>query len=85
VLVNNNFPRKEIIEKYRKNGADIVALDDDLENNNVAIEVTDLIENLDQKRILWEKEDLIRHDPEKLADSICRIFAKLSLSSSERN
>ncbi|MBT3881334.1 MAG: hypothetical protein HOF76_20115, partial [Candidatus Scalindua sp.] len=63
----------------------IVALDDDLENNNVAIEVTDLIENLDQKRILWEKEDLIRHDPEKLADSICRIFAKLSLSSSERN
>ncbi len=85
MLVNNNFPRKEIIEKYRKKGADIVALDDDLENNNVAIEVTDLIENLDQKRILWEKQDLIRHDPEKLADSICRIFAKLSLSSSERN
>jgi len=85
VLVNNNFPRKEIMEKYREKGADIVALDDDLENNNVAIEVTDLIENLDQKRILWEKEDLIRHDPEKLADSICRIFAELSLSSSERN
>jgi len=73
------------MEKYREKGADIVALDDDLENNNVAIEVTDLIENLDQKRILWEKEDLIRHDPEKLADSICRIFAELSLSSSERN
>ncbi len=79
VLVNNNFPRKEIIEKYRKEGADIVALDEDLENNNVAVEVTDLIENLDQKRILWEKQDLIRHDPEKLADSICRIFAKLVL------
>ena len=85
VLVNNNFPRKEIIEKYKKEGADIVALDEDLENNNVAVEATDLIENLDQKRILWEKQDLIRHDPEKLADSICRIFAKLSLASIERN
>ncbi len=76
VLVNNNFPREEIIEKYRKEGADIVALDEDLEKSNVAIEVTDLIENIEQKRVLWEKQDLIRHDPEKLADSICRIYAQ---------
>ncbi len=79
VLVNNNFPRKEIIEEYRKEGADIVALDENLEKNSVAVEVADLIENLDQKRVLWDKHDLIRHDPEKLADSICRIFTKLSL------
>jgi uncharacterized cofD-like protein len=76
VLVNNNFPRKEIIEKYRKEDADIVALDENLEKNNVAIEVTDLIENIEQKRVLWEKQDLIRHDPEKLADSICRVYAQ---------
>jgi uncharacterized cofD-like protein len=76
VLVNNNFPREEIIEKYRKQDADIVALDENLEKNNVAIEVTDLIENIEQKRVLWEKQDLIRHDPEKLADSICRIYAQ---------
>ncbi len=76
VLVNNNFPREEIIEKYRKEDADIVALDEDLEKNNVAIEVTDLIENIEQKRVLWEKQDLIRHDPEKLADSICRVYAQ---------
>ncbi|ODS32235.1 MAG: hypothetical protein SCARUB_02629 [Candidatus Scalindua rubra] len=79
VLINNNFPRKEIIEKYRKEGAEIVALDKNLEKINVATEVTDLIENIEQKRILWEKQDLIRHDPEKLADSICRIYAQLSL------
>ena len=76
VLVNNNFPREEIIEKYRKEGADIVAFDEDLEKSNVAIEVTDLIENIEQKRVLWEKQDLIRHDPEKLADSICRVYAQ---------
>lgn len=76
VLVNNNFPREEIIEKYRKQDADIVALDENLEKNNVTIEVADLIENIEQKRVLWEKQDLIRHDPEKLADSICRIYAQ---------
>lgn len=76
VLVNNNFPREEIIEKYRKEDADIVALDEDLEKSNVAIEVTDLIENIEQKRVLWEKQNLIRHDPEKLADSICRVYAQ---------
>jgi uncharacterized cofD-like protein len=76
VLVNNNFPREEIIEKYRKEDADIVALDENLEKNNVTVEVTDLIENIEQKRVLWEKQDLIRHDPEKLADSICRIYAQ---------
>ena len=76
VLVNNNFPREEIIEKYRKEDADIVVLDENLEKNNVAIEVTDLIENIEQKRVLWEKQDLIRHDPEKLADSICRVYAQ---------
>jgi uncharacterized cofD-like protein len=76
VLVNNNFPREEIIEKYRKEDADIVALDENLEKNNVAVEVADLIENIEQKRVLWEKQDLIRHDPEKLADSICRIYAQ---------
>jgi uncharacterized cofD-like protein len=79
VLVNNNFPREEIIEKYRKEDADIVVLDENLEKNNVAIVVTDLIENIEQKRVLWEKQDLIRHDPEKLADSICRIYSQLSL------
>ncbi len=76
VLVNNNFPREEIIEKYRKEDAGIVTLDKDLEKNNVAVEVTDLIENIEQKRVLWEKQDLIRHDPEKLADAICRVYAQ---------
>ncbi len=80
VLVNNNFPRKEVIEKYRKEEADIVALDKNLEKNNVAVEVTDLIENIEQRRILWEKQDLIRHDPEKLA----RMLMDIAIRGHER-
>ena len=79
VLVNNNFPNDDILEKYRSEGAEIIAIDKDLAKTNVKAEVTDLIENIEQKRVLWEKQDLIRHDPEKLADSICRIYTQLSL------
>ncbi len=79
VLVNNNFPNDDILEKYRSEGAEIIVIDKDLAKTNVKAEVTDLIENIEQKRVLWEKQDLIRHDPEKLADSICRIYTQLSL------
>lgn len=79
VLINNNFPKNEIIERYEKEGAEIVTIDDGLEDINVEIEATDLIENFEHKRILWEKQDLIRHDPEKLSDALCRIYTQFSL------
>jgi uncharacterized cofD-like protein len=79
VLVNNNFPNDDILKKYKSEGAEIIAIDKALAKTNVKAEVTDLIENIEQKRVLWEKQDLIRHDPEKLADSICKIYTQLSL------
>ena len=30
----------------------------------------DLVEDIDTSRILWEKQDLLRHDPDKLAQLI---------------
>ncbi|MGQ3683614.1 MAG: uridine diphosphate-N-acetylglucosamine-binding protein YvcK [Candidatus Loosdrechtia sp.] len=80
VVVNNNIPRQEILEKYQKEGAELAFMDEGVYNLNVNIKKADLIEDLSQKRILWEKQDLIRHDPDKLADSICRIYANLPLS-----
>jgi uncharacterized cofD-like protein len=79
VLINDSFPNHDILEKYKSEGAEIIVVDKDLTKINVKVEITDLIENIEQKRVLWEKQDLIRHDPEKLADSICRIYAQLSL------
>lgn len=85
-LVNNYFPRKEILERYEKKGAQALRLDNDSELSklNVKIVPTDLVEDLDQQRVLWEKEDLLRHDPDKLADSICRIYAGVPLPESVR-
>lgn len=79
VIINNNIPRKDILDKYQKKGADLVVMDKDTAQLGVNIKEADLVEDLSKKRILWEKQDLIRHDPEKLADAICRVFAELPM------
>ncbi|HHT9130518.1 MAG TPA: uridine diphosphate-N-acetylglucosamine-binding protein YvcK [Candidatus Brocadiaceae bacterium] len=81
VIVNNNFPRKDIIDKYQKEGAAVVSMDEGVYSSNVNVKKADLVEDFNQKRILWEKQDLLRHDPDKLADSICRVYASLPLLS----
>lgn len=77
VIVNNNIPRKDILDRYQKEGAGVVLMDEGVYNLNVDVKKADLVEDLNQKRILWEKQDLLRHDPDKLADSICRVYANL--------
>jgi len=47
-----------------------VRIDDRIAMPRVQIILDDLVENLDHKRILWEKQDFLRHDPEKLASLI---------------
>ncbi len=70
VLVNNFIPEKRVLELYEKEKAFLVK--DDLKLEKPKIIRKDLIENIDseKKRILWEKVDLLRHDPEKLAKTI---------------
>ncbi|HHT9122847.1 MAG TPA: uridine diphosphate-N-acetylglucosamine-binding protein YvcK [Candidatus Wunengus sp. YC63] len=79
VIVNNNIPCNDIIDRYQKEGAEVVLTDEGVYNLNVNVKKADLVEDLNQKRVLWEKQDLLRHDPDKLADSICRVYANLPL------
>jgi uncharacterized cofD-like protein len=79
VIVNNNIPRNDIIDRYQKEGAEVVLMDEGVYNLNVNVKKSDLVEDFSQKRVLWEKQDLLRHDPDKLADSICRVYANLPL------
>ena len=44
----------------------------------------DLVEDLDGGRVLWEKQDLLRHHPDKLADAVCRIYADFANGRSGR-
>jgi len=67
VLVNSNVPPEPILARYRADGAELLRIDDAVTSHRVQVVLDDLVENLDLKRILWEKQDFLRHDPEKLA------------------
>ena len=81
VLVNDNLPRKDILEKYEDEDAFVVRVDPGVSNLSVKVVEADMVEDLDKARVLWEKQDLLRHDPDKLADAICRVYARLPIHS----
>ena len=73
-LFNEHCPAEAIMERYRAQGAQIVTPDPRLAELGVRIVTADLVEDLDGQRVLWEKQDLLRHHPDKLADAICRVY-----------
>ncbi len=73
-LVNSNVPSPAILDRYHSEGADLVRVDDRIASRRVQIILDDLVEDLDHRRILWEKQDLLRHDPEKLAELIWNLL-----------
>lgn len=76
-VFNSRFPSDAMLERYRSEGAEIAALDPALHELGVRVVEADLVEDLDGTRVLWEKQDLLRHHPDKLADTICRIYGEL--------
>lgn len=75
VIINNFLPPKEIMEAYEKDGARLVLPDRPLRAREKPRIIEDnLVENLNKKRILWEKQDMLRHDPTRLANLLIRIL-----------
>ena len=74
VLVNSNVPPPAILDRYHEEGADLVRIGDQVTEHRVQIILDDLVENLDHRRVLWEKQDLLRHHPEKLAELIWNLL-----------
>jgi uncharacterized cofD-like protein len=77
-VVNSHIPSATILERYRAEGAEIVPPDGAIHEIGPRVVEADLMEDLDGTRILWEKQDLLRHHPDKLADTVCRIYAGLT-------
>jgi len=66
-VLNSNRPPEPVLERYRKENADVVTADPEVHSLGVEIVEEDLVEDIQHMRILWEKQDLLRHDPAKLA------------------
>jgi len=79
VLVNSSVPRQEVMESYYREGAQLVETDPGLHELGVPVYEADLVEEPDGKRVLWEKQDFLRHHPDKVADAICRLFAGMEI------
>ncbi len=65
VILNSGRPPDSILKRYEGDGAALVKADE--YSGGVKAVVEDVMEDISEKRILWEKQDLIRHDPDKLA------------------
>ncbi len=71
VILNNKNPPEKILEQYKKEGSFLVENDiGEIEKLGLKPVLADLIENMSEKRALWEKQDLLRHDSNKLAKAI---------------
>jgi uncharacterized cofD-like protein len=75
VIVNTKKPNKKLLEAYRKENADIVKFDKEgFKKFNIEVIEADLIEDTKEKKILWEKKDLLRHDSKKIATILVNLL-----------
>jgi len=73
VLVNNTMPPAHILKRYRAAGAEPVLPHPEARELGPQLIEADLVENIEHQRVLWEKQDLLRHDPEKVARLIMEL------------
>ncbi len=79
MLLNSTRPSTEILRRYEEDGARLLPPEKDLNELNTRAVAADLIEDIDGPRVLWEKQDLLRHNPDKLADAICRLYVGMPM------
>jgi len=81
VLVNCGIPSQSVIERYRAEGAHLVEVDPELRELGLPVCEANLMEQVDEERVLWEKQDLLRHHPDKLGDTLWRLYAGMEIYS----
>jgi len=80
IVLNSIAPPDDMLRRYREEGAEIVEADAGLDDLGVRVVQTDLIEDVSESRVLWEKQDLLRHDPDKLSDAIFRLYGDMDMA-----
>ncbi len=69
VILNNKSPNEDLIESYKMENAHLIENDiDKIENSGISVIAEDFLDNVKEKKILWEKKNLLRHDPDKISE-----------------
>ena len=77
VIVNKTRPCEAAMRHYEEDRATLARVDEELEQLGPVVRHADLVEDLESERVLWDKQDWLRHDPDKLGDAVCRVYAGL--------
>jgi uncharacterized cofD-like protein len=72
-IINSRQPPSDILDRYIQDDAHFVCPQGYV--GDIQLICEDVMEDIKVKRILWEKQDLIRHDPDKLAKVLIQTLA----------
>ena len=74
VILNNRNPPEKLLESYKKEKAFLVENDcEEIEKLGVKILLGDFLDDVDEKKLLWEKKDLLRHNPKKISEVLVNL------------
>jgi uncharacterized cofD-like protein len=77
VFLNNKKPIAKVMQNYKKEDKSLVVNDSKkIEELGIKVVEANLIEKILEKRLLWEKHDLLRHDSSKLAKMILKTLIR---------
>jgi len=84
IVVNTARPPDHILARYRADGAELVEPDPDLYTLGPAIVEAQLVEPQPDRPVPWEKQDLLRHDPKRLASALIRQLGRRPRAESDQ-
>ena len=75
VILNSKQPDKKLIEEYEKENAHVIENDpEEIENLGSKVIQEDLLEDTTEKKILWDKKYLLRHNSDKTAKILINLI-----------
>lgn len=77
IILNTARPEQRLIEAYEKENAFLVENDfEELNKLGIKIITKEVLDKTAEKKLLWEKKDLLRHDADKIAEVLMRTLEK---------
>ncbi len=71
VILNNGKPSDSLLESYEKENAFLVENDiEEVKKFAKKVLIGDFLDDVKEKKLLWEKKDLLRHNPRRIAGAL---------------